>query len=94
MEDAINNLKTFDWNRQSWKPTPALVDRNGFASHQYLGQSFDPKYLTIDPVGWQHDHCEICQKTFCEDSAECEVEGYNSDNLWLCADCFQKYISV
>jgi hypothetical protein len=84
----IEYLKSLTWTYQTWKPTAALIDKNGFASHQYFGQKFDQDYLTIDPTGWTHDHCEICWKTFCANSLECETSGFASNNLWICPTCY------
>ncbi len=88
----IDYYKTLDWTFQVWKPTPALIDKNGFPSHQYVGQKFDPNYLTINPQGWTHDHCEICSKTFCANSEQCETSGFVSGNQWICNSCYNSFI--
>lgn len=64
LADTVRNLKTYGtWDLEKWKPTPALIDKNGKTSRQYVGQHFDPKYIDLVPDGWTHDHCEICTKT-------------------------------
>jgi hypothetical protein len=89
---GIDYYKSFDWTFQTWKPTPALIDKNGFPSHQYVGQKFDSNYFTIDSHGWTHDHCEVCWKTLCENNEECETSGFVSGNKWLCISCYNSFI--
>ena len=91
-QEDIEYYKTLEWTFQVWKPTPALIDKNGFASHQYRGQKFDPNYLTIDPQGWTHDHCELCSNVLCENEDDGETTGFVSDNLWLCCRCYNSFV--
>lgn len=91
-EKDLKYLKSQDWEYQLWTPSPALVDKNGFVSHQYVGQKYDPKYFTVADEGWIHDHCEICFKKFCEDEEECEKHGFVSKNQWLCNACYHAFI--
>ncbi len=91
-ENEISFYKSRTWTFLTWQPTPALVNKQGMATHQYTGQHFDPQYFKIDPKGWNHDHCELCQTKFCENNTECETQGFNSGNLWLCITCYSTYI--
>ena len=91
-KEDIEYFKSLVWAFQKWKPTPALIDKNGFPSHQYLGQKFDSKYFTLDPQGWTHDHCEICSKKLCENNEECETSGFVSSTQWLCVSCYNSLI--
>ncbi len=92
-QEDISYFKSLNWKFKIWEPSPALVDKNGFASHQYVGQSFDSNYFTVDPKGWTHDHCELCSKTLCADIDTCETSGYVSDNQWLCSSCYNSHIN-
>lgn len=92
-KESIAYFKSLTWTFQSWKCSPALVDKTGFASHQYLGQKFDPDYLTIEPLGWTHDHCEICRKALCENNEEGDTSGFVSNNQWLCVTCYKSHIT-
>lgn len=91
-KENIDYYKSLDWVSKNWKPSSALIDKSGFATHQYVGQKYDSNYLTIDPQGWTHDHCEICSKTFCENEEICETHGFVSDNLWICSSCYNCFI--
>ena len=91
-KDDIKYFKSLNFKFETWKPSPALIDRSGFASHQYRGQNFAAGFFTIDPEGWTHDHCEICWKTFCENDDECEKSGFVCENQWICVNCYNVYI--
>lgn len=41
------------------------------------------------PGGWDHEHCYL---NF-EKIDESEPYGYTDGNLWLCEECYQKYIA-
>ena len=94
ISETIDFLRSLSWAFQRWKPTPALINKNGFPTHQYVGQSFDPAYFTIDPIGWTHDHCVLCSKAICEDQEDCEVSGFTSENQWLCESCYNSTIKA
>lgn len=91
-ETDLSYLKSLIWEYKDWKPSPALVDKNGFASNQYVGQKYDPNSLTVDKEGWTHDHCEVCWTRLCINKEECETSGYNSANQWLCNSCYNRFI--
>lgn len=92
---TVRNLKSYGpWNLETWKPTPALVDKNGQASRQYVGQDYDPKYIDLIADGWTHDHCEICSKTISnKDNFDgWPTQGYRDANRWICEECFNLFM--
>lgn len=93
--DTVRNLKSYGtWTLEKWKPTPALIDKNGKTSRQYVGQNYDPKYIDLVSDGWTHDHCEICTKTISDrdDIEDWATQGYQVDNRWICEECFNLFM--
>lgn len=63
---------------------------------KYLsGLKFTKQKYSKYSDNWEHDHCEFCNKKFCEqeDDLKCINEGYTTqDNYrWICIDCFQNF---
>ena len=93
--DTVRNLKSYGtWTLEKWRPTPALIDKNGKTSRQYVGQDYDPKYIDLVSDGWTHDHCEICTKTISDrdDIEDWATQGYRADNRWICEECFNLFM--
>jgi hypothetical protein len=88
----LEYYRSLNWTESKWTPSPALIEKRNGAIHLFVGQRFEPEYFDFAPDGWNHDHCEICQVTLCENPEGCETEGYKSDHLWLCKNCFNKYL--
>jgi hypothetical protein len=83
-----------NWHREGWKRSPALIDKNGNKTTQYLGQKFDPEKTDLVPDGWSHDHCQICYWALGESEDPEQGVGYrNTTNAWLCSECFEKLIA-
>ena len=90
--DTVMELKSRGiWVFKKWKRTPALKDKSGGVSRQYVGQSYNPKYIDLVEDGWTHDHCEICTKTI-SDTNQYDTQGYNLDNDWICEECYHFFI--
>ena len=82
-----------NWRKEKWRPTAALVHKQGGRISQYLGQRFDPEKIELVSDGWNHDHCSICWWTLHESDDRDEGEGYlNEANSWLCTECYLKLI--
>ena len=91
--DTVIYLKQLVWTHKVWTPTPALIDKTGGSTSQYIGQGFDPKYFDLVEDGWTHDHCEICGETIYNKKCYGETEGYEADNGdWICNDCYNLFI--
>jgi hypothetical protein len=76
-----------------WKPTPALIDKSGGSSRQYVGQRFDPKYFNLVQDGWTHDHCEICFTTISNKEGYGDTDGHVAENGdWICKECYKLFI--
>ncbi len=93
--DTVNNLRKYGtWNLEKWKPTAALIDKNGKTSRQYVGQSYDTKYMDLVSDGWTHDHCEICTRTISnkDNYDDWLTEGYRNENRWVCKQCFSLFM--
>jgi len=39
--------------------------------------------------GWDHEHCELCNKHI--DPGDCAYT--NADGLWVCLSCFEDYVN-
>lgn len=80
------------WVRTKFEPSDAIAftqnDMRGWgkATHPIPEGS---KSLGIIPNGWDHEHCEICNRGI---GAKGTEFGYVGDeNFWLCPDCYEKY---
>ena len=90
---TVDYLRKLTWTYKKWTSTPALIDKSGGSSQQYIGQKFDPKYFDLVENGWTHDHCEICFETISNKPGYGETDGYVADNsVWLCEQCFSLFI--
>jgi hypothetical protein len=50
------------------------------------------KDINIIPKGWEHEHCQICMATICEEKGF-EPYGYVDKNeSWICETCYHKYV--
>lgn len=96
-EILIDTVKIFKgkgtWDFKKWKPTPALIEKNGKTSQQYVGQNFDQKHFDMVVDGWSHDHCEFCTKTISDDN-DSLTTGYNLDNEWICEGCYNLFMQT
>ena len=93
----ISELKTFIWIHKKYVAESALVEKSGSSIRQNVGQKFDKNYFEIVEKGWTHDHCEICNSTISEEYNEendNEIEGYNSENIWLCNFCYDNFVKT
>jgi hypothetical protein len=86
--EDLEYLRSITWEFETWKTSPALIDKSGGTLRQYNGGKFDEKYFIILDKGWTHDHCEICSEKITND-----VKAYQSkDNDWLCESCYIFFI--
>ena len=93
--DEVRILISQKWHQEIWRPTPALIHKNGGRSSQYRGQKFDPEKIDLVPEGWNHDHCAICWWTLHEtDEPENGVGYCNGANVWICSECFHQFIEA
>ena len=91
--ETVEYLRQLTWTYKIWKPTPALIDKSGGSSSQYMGQNFDPKYFDLVEDGWTHDHCEICFQTISNKEGYGDMDGYEANNGdWVCKDCYSLFI--
>jgi hypothetical protein len=85
----LKYYRSLDWVFQIWQPSPALIEKKGGGNARlYVGQNFDPKSFDLVEDGWNHDHCEICYETLCDNPESCQTEGYTADHQWLCRKCY------
>ena len=93
VEDEVTWCLTQEWHKETWRPSPALIQKDGGSCSQYLGQKFDPEKSDLIEVGWDHDHCEICWWTLHEAEDEAQGVGYrNEGRSWLCTECFERFV--
>ncbi len=91
--ETLYHLRRLTWTFSNWTPTPALIDKSGGSSRQYIGQNFDPKYFDLVEDGWTHDHCEICSRVISNIQGYGDTEGYKGDNgEWICKECYNLFI--
>lgn len=85
--DDLNWLREENGEPKRWEPTAALIDRSG-NKQLYTGQKFNADHFIIVEEGWNHDHCEMCIERIDNENSDGFTDGF----LWLCTDCFGRYI--
>jgi len=85
--DDLNLLRVENWELKQWKPMPALIDRSG-NKQLYTGQKFNADHFNLVEEGWNHDHCEMCIERIDNENPDGFTDGF----LWLCTDCFRRFI--
>lgn len=94
IEDSVCACRGSSWNREIWKPSPALIDRKGTSTTRYVGQQYDTTRTRLVPDGWTHDHCEICWWTLHESEDEAEGVGYTDGHNWICIECHGRFVAA
>ena len=95
IREEISWCKQQSWSHQKWKPTPALVNKNGGRVSQYHGQKYDPEKIDLVPEGWTHDHCSICWFTLYDSEKHDENTGWtDGKGNWLCVECHTQFIAI
>jgi hypothetical protein len=80
------------WKRVQFIPSPAQHFRQGDVygwtkSGSKLADDTIPTY--IDEMGWDHEHCELCQSRIGRGG---DTHGYvDRGDRWLCERCYQDY---
>ena len=90
--EEVKMLRESSWTYKVWAPTPALIEKSGGSSRQFIGQKFDAKYFDLEETGWTHDHCEFCSQTISDMEGYGDTNGYESGLEWLCKDCYKIFI--
>jgi hypothetical protein len=80
------------WKRTEFTPSPAQHFRQGDvhgwtkAGHKLPD---DAVPTSVDELGWDHEHCELCQSRIGRGGAH---HGYvDRNDRWLCEPCYQHY---
>ena len=95
IDDQIASVRSIKWEKTSWTPGDALVDKTGGSSREYTGGYYDPEHFRVDKGGWDHDHCSICWWELCDYEDAEHSMGYKSkDGQWLCEECHGLFIST
>jgi hypothetical protein len=93
IQEEVRACFAGSWQRETWKPSPALIDKTGGSVRTYHGQKFDPKHFDLVDNGWTHDHCSICWWSLHEsDDPEVGVGYRTQSGHWLCSECYGRFI--
>ncbi len=80
------------WNQRYFVPEDAVhFEVNGVHGWKINSGKLPEgaKQTSIQPKGWDHEHCELCDARIGNDGFEL---GYIDDNEhWICPDCFTKW---
>ena len=91
-DDEAVTLKDMSFGQRLFTKWPALVSiqvKDGFRSQiKYNGQIFDPKRWRLDPKGWNHEHCHVCQFSIIEGMTYWSA---SDDRYILCDACHEHY---
>ncbi len=82
------------WRRTTFVPTPARYFRDkGVTGWQKADAPLPAgvEDLGLRSGGWNHEHCELCNVQIGTSGLS---DAYmNSDDLWLCIGCYDRYAS-
>jgi hypothetical protein len=53
----------------------------------YVGQEFDGELFTIEEGGWDHVHCDLCNRTI-NAGQSCRVSENAEESCVICEECF------
>jgi hypothetical protein len=90
--ENVSHLRQLEWTFKKYQATPALIEKSNGSSRPYVGQQYESNYFDLVQDGWTHDHCEICSIPLCESPDAGKIEGYNTNNVWLCKICYEHFI--
>ena len=80
------------FRRAEWTPGDALVMKDGSCGMVCDGQDFDPEVMAIEPAGWDHDHCQVCNWTLSDALGDDHAQGYFNGYNWLCEECYRLFV--
>ncbi len=99
-EDEVPpDLKSAAFAQREFQPGPALIaldTAEGVAAgeipgtlRKYTGGAFDTGKWRLDPIGWDHEHCLVCN--FCIDPGFTYWEDQHG--RCLCDACYEHYVA-
>lgn len=53
----------------------------------HVGQEFDERLFTIEEGGWDHVHCDICNRTI-DAGQTCRASEGEDESCIICEECF------
>lgn len=87
IREMVDYIRDRPFGLAAWKPRPALRERSsGRITHLFVGQRYDPRFFELEPEGWTHDHCLICQGILM-----LGMHGYSDGTDWVCIACFDHW---
>ena len=82
------------WQKQSWTPRDAVVERKTRHLSLDLSLAEDAANFELLKGGWKKDHCGICQCELFESKEDAEHGvGYTNGRDWICTECYEKFWS-
>jgi hypothetical protein len=83
----------FYWERKPWQARDVVYEKNGkrFSFDATLAQDSE-KFLLVKG-GWKKDHCAVCSWEVFETDDSSHGIGYSNGVLWLCEECYQRFIA-
>ncbi|MHC4985189.1 MAG: hypothetical protein ACYTFO_03445 [Planctomycetota bacterium] len=93
LREAVDSCLQQTWRHQRWEVSDALFDSDGRVGTRYHGQEI-AEGMKVIPGGWDHDHCEICWATLCDQDDDDEHAGWtDGEGSWVCDECYQKLLA-
>ena len=90
-QSSLRYIEDYTFVNRVFAEAPALVTRHDSAveTKPYAGEPYDPSFQTVEPKGWNHEHCYVCGW---------EIDaGYsyweNTTGLVLCDECHEFVVS-
>ena len=79
------------WQRAVFEPSDmVLFPGPGGTSIGTRSSSEEPSVGKVVPGGWDHEHCETCNRTIGRGG---EPEGFFSPpDAWVCEECYNNYV--
>ena len=84
---------SWHWHKRPWQRRDIAVDRQNGSLSFDLTLARDGNHFELVKGGWKLDHCAICRWELCESEEEAHGKGYTNGRDWLCAECYEKFMS-
>jgi hypothetical protein len=90
---VVRGYKDFAWQKQPWKASDILVDKQTRRVLFYAGEKFDETKFELKRSGWTRDQCVLCGWELRETDDPQHGVGYTNGRDWICTQCHEKFFA-
>jgi hypothetical protein len=92
IEERVQDLVKFAWRRREWSPLDVLID----SETGHVCFDVEPPHesnFRLVSGGWPRERCLICRWELNADGGEDHSVGYTNGRGWICAQCYEQFLS-